>query len=56
MRNILILPRMSNTANVCYANNMLQCLFNQEVFVEACHNYVSRTPQQGRKKVSDLLP
>ena len=56
MRNILIPPGMSNTANVCYANSMLQCLFNQEVFVEDCHNYVSRTPQKGCKKCPICYP
>ena len=40
MRNILIPPGMSITANVCYANRMLQCLFNYEVFVEDCHMLV----------------
>ena len=49
VRNILIPPGISNTANVCYANSMLQCLFNQEVFVEACHMLVEHHSKAAKK-------
>ena len=53
--DILFPPGINNPSNVCYANSILQCLFNQQIFRDACASARCNCNTRGKSTLTEAL-